>query len=354
MATIQQYRAKDGSVSYRVRIQRQGHPVQSATFPTRQDAVKWSKMVEGDIIAGRHFPEKKPTSTLSELITLYQQNILPRKQPQTQTRELYFHSFWHKRLGHRLLTDITKVDIVKFRNDFLAKGYKAATIHRYLAVLSHLFNTAIRDYDLIDTNVVNLVSKPPLPLGRTRYLSDEERSRLLAECQRSRNRFLYHLVILAMYTGLRRGNLLTLRRRDIDLDQRIITVERTKNGLPVVLPVVGEAYEVLCHLCERSNQRSCEGHTADEFLFPHNNLEIPARSYIKAFDNAVKRAGIEGASFHTLRHCVGSYLVQAGIDLYTVSRILNHKSLAMTARYSHLSTEHLRVPLSVLAQRLSQ
>ena len=346
MATIQQYRAKDGSVSYRVRIQRKSSPVQSATFPTRQDALKWSKMIEGDIIAGRHFPEKKPTSTLAELITLYQQDILPRKQSQTQARELYFHSFWQKRLGHRLLTDITKVDVVKFRNEFLAKGYKASTIHRYLAVLSHLLNTAIRDYDLLETNVVNLVSKPPLPLGRTRYLSDEERSRLLAECQRSRNRFLYHLAILAMYTGIRRGNLLILRRQDIDLEQRTITVERTKNGLPLVLPLVGEAYEVLCHLCE--------DRTADEFLFPHNNLEIPARSYIKAFDNAIKRAGIEGASFHTLRHCVGSYLVQAGIDLYTVSKILNHKSITMTAKYSHLSTEHLRVPLSVLAQRLSQ
>src|SRR5262249_7875417 len=314
----------------------------------------WSKMVEGDIIAGRHFPEKKPTSTLSELITLYQQDILPRKQPQTQTRELYFHSFWHKRLGHRLLTDITKVDIVKFRNDFLAKGYKAATIHRYLAALSHLLNTAIRDYDLIDSNVVNLVSKPALPPGKTRYLTDEERSRLLAECQRSRDRFLYDLVILAMYTGLRRGNLLTLRRRDIDLNQRIITVERTKNGLPIVLPVVGEAYQVLCHLCERSDQRSCEGRTADEFLFPHNNLEIPARSYIKSFDNAMKRAGIQGASFHTLRHCVGSYLVQAGVDLYTVSRNLNQKNNTKTQRYAHLSLDNVKEALSVLAQKLSQ
>src|SRR5215510_5504199 len=144
MATIQQYRAKDGSVSYRVRIQRQGHPVQSATFPTRQDAVKWSMMVEGDIIAGRHFPEKKPAHTLSELITLYQQDILPRKQPETQARERYYHAFWHKHLGHRLLTDITKADVVKVRNDFLAKGYKPGSIHRYLAVLSHVLNTAIK------------------------------------------------------------------------------------------------------------------------------------------------------------------------------------------------------------------
>src|SRR5262249_25656960 len=150
-----------------------------------------------------------------------------------------------------------------------------------------------RDYDLIETNVVNLVSKPSLPPGKIRYLSDDERSRLLQECQRSRNHYLYHLVVLALCTGIRRGNLLTLQRCHIDLEQRTITVERTKNGLPLVLPVVGEAYEVLTSLCGSLAQ--------DDYLFPHNNPQIPARSYIKAFDNAMKRAGIQNASFHTLR-----------------------------------------------------
>jgi len=346
MATIQQYRAKDGTISYRVRVQRKGTPTQSATFPTRKECLRWATMVEGDIIAGRHFPDKKsPSTTLTELIQRYQQDVLPRKQPETQERERYYHHFWNKTLGHKRLTDISKADIVKVRNDFLAKGYKTSSIHRYLMVLSHLLNTAIRDYDLLETNVVNAVRKPPLPPGRVRYLTDEERSRLLTECRRSKNTRLYALVILAMYTGLRRGNLLRLRRRDIDLDTRTLTIERTKNGLPLVLPLVGEAYGIAESLCQQLGQ--------DAHLFPHANETKPLWSYVKAFDYAMKRAKIEGASFHTLRHCVGSYLVQAGVDLYTVSRILNHKSITMTARYSHLQTDHLRVALEKVAQRLS-
>jgi integrase len=156
---------------------------------------------------------------------------------------------------------------------------------------------------------------------------------------------LYALVILAMYTGLRRGNLLKLRRQNIDVEQRTITVERTKNGLPLVLPLVGEAYEVV--------QRLCEPLGKDDHLFPHASEAMPMWSYVKAFDYAMKRAKIEDASFHTLRHCVGSYLVQAGVPLYVVSRILNHKSIVMSQRYSHLQTDQLRDALEVLAQRLS-
>jgi integrase len=303
-------------------------------------------MIEGQAVEGRHFPEKKSTHTLAELIQHYQQDILPRKQPETQERERYYHAFWHKRLGHRLLTDITKADVVKVRNDFLAKGYKASSIHRYLMVLSHLFNTAIKDYDFLETNVVTLVSKPPLPPEKTRYLTDEERCRLLVECRRSKNTRLYALVILAMYTGLRRGNLLRVRRKDIDLNQRTITVERTKNGTSHVLPLVGEGYEVVKALCE--------GLAAEDYLFPHASEAYPLWSYVKAFDYAMRRAGIKDASFHTLRHCVGSYLVQAGIPLYVVSQVLNHKSLAMTARYSHLSVDNIKDAMTILADRLQE
>ena len=104
MATIQQYRAKDGTISYRVRVQRKGTPTQSATFPTRKECLRWATMVEGDIIAGRHFPDKKsPSTTLTELIQRYQQDVLPRKQPETQERERYYHRFWNKTLEQSAL-----------------------------------------------------------------------------------------------------------------------------------------------------------------------------------------------------------------------------------------------------------
>src|SRR5215472_2754145 len=80
----------------------------------------------------------------------------------------------------------------------------------FCATASHALNTAIREYGWIDHNIVTTVSRPPLPPGRVRYLSDAERSRFLTECKNSQNRYLYALVILALYTGLRRGSLFAL------------------------------------------------------------------------------------------------------------------------------------------------
>jgi len=345
MASINTHRAKDGTVTYRVRVRLRGAPVQTASFTTRQEALRWAKMRTAEVVTGKHFPDKTP-HTLSELVERYTHDVLSRKAPRTRKREGYLLAFWCKHLGWKVLSDITKADIVKVRDEFYANRAKATTIHRYLNLLSHVLNTAIKEYDWLQDNVVAKVSKPPLPPGKTRFLTDEERQRLLQECRRSKNTYLYGLVMLAMYTGLRRDSLLRLRRCDVDLNTRTVSVEQTKNGTPLVLPLVGEAFEVL--------HARCSMLATDDHLFPHVNPEMPERSYSRAFDYAMARAGIKGASFHTLRHCVGSYLVQAGVDLYMVSHILNHKSITMTQRYAHLSLDNVKDALSVLAQRLSQ
>jgi integrase len=345
MPTINTHKAKDGSITYRARVRMRGMPTQTASFPTLKDAQNWAKLREGAMLAGKHFPTKTK-HTLSELLERYRADILLRKTPETQRREGYFLAFWHQRLGLKLLGDITKADIVKVRNEFVKRGLAATTIHRYLNILSHVLNTAIRDYDWLEHNIVSMVSRPPLPPGKTRYLTDDERIRLLQECRRSKNKHLYSLVVLALHTGLRRSNLLGLQRRDIDLNQRTITIPRTKNGTALVLPLVGEAYELMKERCSQM--------TETDPVFPHTDGSQLRHRYRRAFDEAMKRARIENASFHTLRHCCGSYLIQAGVDLYTVSQILAHKSVTMSQRYSHLAIENVKDALAVLANRLSQ
>src|SRR5216684_2240528 len=107
MPTIDTRKAKDGTISYRVRVQKKGYPTQTATFPTLRDARRWGAMVEGQIVEHRHFPTKD-AHTLSDLITRYADDVLPRKRPETQRREAYILAFWRQRLGQKLLTDITK------------------------------------------------------------------------------------------------------------------------------------------------------------------------------------------------------------------------------------------------------
>jgi integrase len=149
---------------------------------------------------------------------------------------------------------------------------------------------------------------------------------------------------MALYTGLRKGSLLALTVKNTDIATGTITLERTKNTHPLVLPLVGEALTLARELVEKSK---------DEYLFPRGT-GYPWYFYRRAWENAVKRGGLSDVSFHTLRHCVGSYLVQAGIPLYVVSQILAHTKITTTQIYSHLYLDQLKDALETLSQRLSQ
>ena len=343
MATINVYQAQDGSKTYRVRIRRRGEQSQTATFSNLKDAKRWATMIEGQIIEGRHFPNKKTPHTLNELLDRYERDIMPKKTEETQRTHGYVITFWRERLGQKLLTDITKADILRSKDEL--RGKAAGTICKYLTILNHPLNTAIKDYNWLETNVVSLVSRPSLPPVKMRFLTDEERCRLLRECERSKNPNLYALVSLALYTGLRRGALLHLKREDIDMKNRTITIGKTKNKSTLVLPIVGEAYEIINELYSKN--------TMNAYLFPAQGKRERGKTYQTAFEQAVKRANISNFSFHSLRHTAASYMIQAGVPLYTVGAVLNHRNPAtITYRYAHLQTENLREALEVLAQRL--
>jgi integrase len=279
MATINVHQAKDGTKTFRVRVRKKGQPVQTASFPSLKDARQWAVMIEGEIIAGKHFPTRKPKHTLSELLDRYVQEIMPRKTLETQRSHRAAVRFWQKRLGHKLLSDITRADIVALRDE-ISQTSAPATVQKYLTILTHAMNTAIREYGWLDQNVVTMVSRPPLPPGRVRFLSDEERSRLLIECKNSQNRYLYTLVVLAMATALRRGSLLNLTTEKVQVEQGIIYLEKTKNGSRLALPLVGEALTLARNLCAE---------TTSGYLFPRGNGN-PWCHYRTAWEHAVARA----------------------------------------------------------------
>jgi hypothetical protein len=108
MATINVYQAQDGSKTYRVRIRRRGEQTQTATFANVKDAKRWATTIEGQMIEGRHFPNKKTPHTLNELLDRYERDIMPKKTEETQRTHGYVITFWRERLGQKLLTAITK------------------------------------------------------------------------------------------------------------------------------------------------------------------------------------------------------------------------------------------------------
>jgi integrase len=135
-----------------------------------------------------------------------------------------------------------------------------ATINRYLATLSHLFTVAQREWRLVDRNPVREISKKKEARGRIRFLSDSERDTLLAACSKSDWPALHTLVLLAISTGARRGELVNLKWSDVDLKSARAVVYDTKNGDPRVLPLVGKALTAVREL-------KLQGSVASEWVF---------------------------------------------------------------------------------------
>src|SRR5262249_7422672 len=250
MATIEK-RMSHGQTVYYAKVRRKGFPPQSATFHKFSDAKKWMQTTEAAILEGRYFPKAEAKKhTLTDLIDRYLVDVLPDKRPSTvpdQERQL---RWWDNRLGHYVLADITPAMVAECRDTLRRDKTRRhtrranATVVRYLAVLSHAFTMAVREWQWCDDNPVLKITKPKEPRGRVRFLSDQERHQLLEACQASRNPHLYTITVLALSTGARRGELLGLRWPDVDLKRGTLTFQETKNGERRTVPLTEYALDV--------------------------------------------------------------------------------------------------------------
>ena len=170
------------------------------------------------------------------------------------------------------------------------------------------------------------VKKPAMPRGRVRFLDDDERRRLLDACLVSESPHLYPTVVLALSTGMRRGEILGLRWRDVDLKAGFAILHDTKNGERRRVPITGHALIVFRN---HSKVRSLDS----------DHVFVDVR---RAWLTAVKRAGIEDFRFHDLRHSAASYLAMNGASPGEIAEVLGHKTLQMVKRYAHLSESHTR------------
>jgi integrase len=196
--------------TYRVKVRRKGARPLTATFTHLAEAKKWARVTKGAVLEGRHFQASEAKKhTLTDLIDCYRREVFPHKRPSTipdQVRQLHW---WQTHLGHCLLADITPALIVRHRN-ILTQGRANGTVNRYLAVLSHAFTVAVKEWQWYADSPVRKVSKPKEPRGRVRFLADDEHERILVACQTSRNKHLYAITVLALATVARRSELLNL------------------------------------------------------------------------------------------------------------------------------------------------
>ena len=343
MANIQTRQTKSGETRHKVTIRMKGAPTQTATFKRLTDAKKWARQTEAAIEEGRHFrTSQAKRHTLADLIDRYVRDVLPGNPKAAPKREHQLR-WWKEQIGAYTLADVTPALLAEHR-DLLArtptrKGKRAnATVVRYLAALSHALGIATDEWGWLEVNPMRKVRKPKEERGRDRYLDDDERSRLLEACEASPSPYLYPVVVLALSTGMRKGEIMGLRWGDVDFDRERITLRETKNGEIRVVPLVGFAGKLLR---EHAKIRRLD----TDLLFPASRTKRPGdplRPAIlqKPWVAALKAAGVDNFRFHDLRHSAASYLAMKGATGPEIAAVLGHKTLAMVKRYAHKSESH--------------
>jgi integrase len=295
--------------------------------------------VRAQIVEGRFFETlEEKTRTFDELMERYLTEHAAKK-----SEPRHYHGY-AKRLiaffGGRTLAEITPKLIADYKARRYAAGLKPASINRELASLKKAFNLAVREWEWCRENPVSKVSMERENNQRDRWLSVEEEARLLHDCAS----WLQDLVTFALHTGMRMGEILELTWRGVDFSRRTVMVVRSKNGERRTIPV---NETVLSVLRQKSTVRSLR---TDVVFCSHVFTPMESGHLRRSFRLALGKAKIDDFHFHDLRHTFATRLVQAGVDLYKVQRLLGHKSPIMTQRYAHHYPESLRDGVEMLDQ----
>jgi integrase len=280
-------------------------------------------------------------TTFAELVAEYRPFAKVNKAASSYEREASTTRVLMRVFADAKLAKITRLDIELYMQKRLEK-VKPSSVNRELALLRHMLNKAV-DWGYLKTNPAARVKPFKEPPGRVRYLSDGERERLLDACKDSENAMLYPVVFTALNTGMRKGELQRLTWDDVDFDERIITVRQTKNNEIRHIPVNSVLLPVLEDL-SRANP-----HAHYVFSRPDGTAY---GNWRKSFDNACRNAGIKDFRFHDLRHTFASYLGMSGCNAFEIKALTGHKTLSMAARYTHISSECLRLAVDKIRARL--
>jgi len=344
MAHIYKRISKSGKVSYRAQVRIKGHPTLSHTCKEKTKAERWARKMEIAISDGQSMAILEAKKhTLSELIDRYKKDVLSHKQKQ-RTDILNHLEVWRGLLGSYSLIALRPELISRARAEIALRktpkgGNKTlTTINRYMGTLSVVLSYGYKHLEWLEVNPIEKVKKHPEPRGRTRYLDEAERKRLLDACKASPNPLLYPVVLMAITTGARRNEILSLRWEDINLDamptagQAIL--KDTKNGEQRTITIIEPALSVMRKLKAKGK----DGKYA--FYARRDTGEEHPADITKSWYKVLDDVGIKDFRFHDLRHSFASYLAMANRSLAEIAELMGHKTLQMTKRYSHLSNEH--------------
>ncbi len=298
-----------------------------------QARVLYSRL-KADLREEKYFPEKfqKPKAlTLRTTIARHLDGSTNLNLRGERTYGRYWTSLW----GKRLMTDITTEDCRHLQAQLKAKGqWKPATINHYFGFLRHVLMMAVTDGKLTRNPVSGVKFFPEA--HRVRFFSDDELRHLHGLIDPVN----WKVVAFALETGLRRSEQFQLRWEHISFEARTLTIPLPKGGRTRHVPLSQEALVIL---------RSFDSFLSSPWVFPgmKTNLRpMDSRAFLRrAFEPALRKAGIKDASWHTLRHTTASRLIMAGVPLPTVKEILGHRDIQTTLRYAHLAPSHIQAAM---------
>ncbi|MBE9395738.1 site-specific integrase [Pontibacterium sp. N1Y112] len=315
MATIRKLRNK-----WQAQVRLKGHKPQAKSFTLKSDAVAWARMIEAEIQKGVFVDTSvAERMTVRDAIEKYLSLLTdPKKQRVERSTARPVIAF----LGHTSLFNLSNQNLADFRDDQLKQVGPTTVVHR-LSLLSKVLKLAHQEWGVPFPKGIPTVRKPKRPRGRDRRLLDSEYDQLLVALTESP--VVQKVVVLAVETAMRRGELAKIKWEHIDFKNRTLHIPETKTGVPRNVPLSDRAVALLEGM-DRNAQRV---------------FEIQPDSISQAFERACKRADIEGLRFHDLRHEATSRFFEKGLNTMEVATITGHKTLEMLNRYTHLRAEDL-------------
>jgi integrase len=316
--------------SYQAQIRRQGIKPISKTFFYRKDAQKWIRDIEAKIDRGEYEGIQPCEISLRELLQRYLEEITPSKKGHaTETRRI--NRLIRDDISNKILSELTGSSLALFRDRRLKDGKRACQYD--LVIIRHAIEVGRKEWGLVlSSNPVDLIRIPNGVRRRQRRLEVGEWEKLRLASKDCTNPYTWPAVMLALYTGMRRSELLRLRWVDLDMKAHLAHLRDTKNGDARSVPLSSEALSVIQSL-------------------PSNNdylLPVSDNALRQSWERLVKRAGIKDFRFHDFRHEAISRFFEMGLSMPEVAIISGHKDPRMLFRYTHLSPEKIARELNKL------
>jgi integrase len=309
--------------TWQVQIRRQGSPLLTRTFRLKAEAELWARQREAEIDRGCLPVDTRVlrSHTLASLLERYRRTVTPGKRganrEQYKLRVLLAHP-----MAQLSLDRLTPSEIATYRDQRLSL-VKGDTVRRELAIVQHCLKLATVEWGIaLPSNPVSQIKLPAPGRARDRRAAPAELERLLASAI-GRAPWLSAMIRLAVQTGMRRGELLSMKWADVDFETRTVRLTRTKNGHPRTVPLSFAALELL---------RDTPG--AGDMVFP-----ITANAFRLAWERLKRRAGVNGLRFHDLRHEAVSRFFEKGLSMPEVAAISGHRDPRMLMRYTHPKAE---------------